>query len=355
MINNSACEWLAANADSPIRYRIYREIFKNEAAAKVMEAELFDNTEVKRWLQNLSSAASPQNRSLEHGSVDFCLENALLKIVQLGLHGGIPQVASAVRHFEFAFDDAFQNSGDFTSILTANLLTLAGIPNKSARDYMDSRLDVLYNFVCKRDYNIYISDAEKSGLKAVPAIWKNKSFIKKSLIDDSGFCFPFVYDIAGMHKLYGSSAETDAKINAVIEYISTDEFHRTVPDNYGILISGEKKYHTMGWDPKYPGWFDAASYMEGKNARKLLFFALFISRYPPARKTKWFGDLFCCLDKYKTGNGTYIFPADWLTEQTGYAVLGHHMSFGENRRKKNWREIESTFYIQLLNCDTNVV
>lgn len=107
----------------------------------------------------------------------------------------------------------------------------------------------------------------------------------------------------------------------------------------------------MGWDPKYPGWFDLPSYMETGNVPKLLFFAQYISKYPIAKKTKWFSDLLNYIEKYRTENGTYLFPVTWLKESTGYAVLGHHMSFGENRKKKNWREIESTFYVQLLQKD----
>ena len=105
----------------------------------------------------------------------------------------------------------------------------------------------------------------------------------------------------------------------------------------------------MGWDPKYPGWFDIEKLNSDQGAG-LLFFAQYISKYPPARKTKWFNNLLCCLEKYKTKNGTYIFPKEFLIEKTGYAVGGKHMSFGENRRKKNWAEIESTFYMQLLHC-----
>jgi len=82
--------------------------------------------------------------------------------------------------------------------------------------------------------------------------------------------------------------------------------------------------------------------------RNYYFFAQYISKYPAAIKTKWYGDLLHYIEKYRTETGTYLFPAKWLKELTGYAVQGHHMSFGENRRKKNWREIESTFYVQLL-------
>jgi hypothetical protein len=142
--------------------------------------------------------------------------------------------------------------------------------------------------------------------------------------------------------------EVDEKIDSIIRYISTDAFHNTVADGHGILESSEKKYHAVGWDPKYPGWLDVKGYIENINAPKLLFFAQYISKYPPARKTKWFSDLLEYLGTYKTESGTFIFPAEWLKEQQGYAVLGNHLSFGENRKKKNWREIESTFYVQLL-------
>lgn len=68
----------------------------------------------------------------------------------------------------------------------------------------------------------------------------------------------------------------------------------------GNFESGNAKYHGMGWDPKYPGWFDAADYIENVNAPKLLFFAEYISQSPSLRKTKWFNNLLSCLEKYKT-------------------------------------------------------
>ena len=98
----------------------------------------------------------------------------------------------------------------------------------------------------------------------------------------------------------------------------------------------------MGWSPHYPGWFDVAYYVENSDEGsapngahtenryipKLLSFAENIAKYPIAVKTKWFSDLLCCLEKYKIENGIYAFPKKWLTEKKGYAVGGHHLSFG---------------------------
>ncbi|MDD4772892.1 MAG: hypothetical protein PHZ09_04725 [Eubacteriales bacterium] len=229
---------------------------------------------------------------------------------------------------------------------------MADIEDKSTLQYMLGSLDEMYNFARKKIYDIYLTEEERRALKNIPKNWKNTDyFIKPDLVREYGFSYPLVYDIVGMHKLYDlNNPETDKKIDEVIGYISTDEFHGKIADGYGILAEEDGKYHGMGWDPKYPGWFDISHCIESGNVPKLLFFALHISKYPVARKTKWFAELLVCLDRYKTEAGTYLFPKEWLKESRGYAVQGHHMSFGESRRKKNWCEIESTFYMQLLNC-----
>ena len=282
---------------------------------------------------------------MEHGSFDFCLENALSKLVQLGLHGDFEQITDAVGYYI--------NQNNFGGMAMANLFLMANIKNEVASKHILDRLDKLYNFAKQGVYDIYISEEERKKLTGVPKNWKDKNFIRPELFKD-GYSYPLIYDILGLYRLYDlKNPEIDEKINSVIDYISTDEFHAKIQDGYGILISGRyasgnPQYHGMGWDPKYPGWFELKDYMENINAPKLLFFAQNISKYPLAKKTKWFSDLLDYLDKYKLDGGIYIFPKEWLKESQGYAVQGHHVSFGENRRKKTWLEIESTFYVQLL-------
>jgi hypothetical protein len=347
MIDTKICDWLMDNADASIRYRVTRELLKDEQAAKKIELELLENTNVLKWLKNL------QSEVICHGCFDNSLENAAPKLVQLGLHSGLSQIAGSLDYHINQLQ-----SGQGWDVVISNFLALFGTENKIIDDFMLSRLDKLYDFAQKKIYDIYISAEEKAKLTGVPKRWKDKNFIKPELFKINGYCYPLIYDIIGVHRLYDiNSSETNEKINIVINYISTDEFHNKIDDGYGILISGHyvsgnPQYHGMGWDPKYPGWFNVADYMENGNAPKLLFFAQNISKYPPARKTSWFNNLLTYLEKYKTENGTYLFPAKWLKESQGYAVQGHHISFGENRRKKNWSEIESTFYMQLLPQNT---
>lgn len=342
MIDLKACDWLMANADAPIRYRITRELLGDINTAKKIEIELLENSVVKLWLKNLNPQNSPKHYLMLHGSFDFCLENALLKTVQLGLHTEIPQFSDAINYYTANYSN---------DIFSTNLLTLSNPNVKAVNDCILIHLDRLYNFTKKGDYDFYLTDEEKAKLKNIPKNFKNKKVIKKELFESQGFIFhyPTIYDIVGLHKLYDlKNSEIDEKINTVIDYISTDEFHNKIFDNYGILQVDDKRYLSMGWDPKYPGWFDLPGYMETGDVPKLLFFAQYISKYPVAVKTKWYADLLNYIEKYRTETGTYLFPAKWLKESTGYEVQGHHMSFGENRRKKNWREIESTFYVQLL-------
>jgi hypothetical protein len=351
MNRSKSIDFLLENADTPIRYRILREIQGDEKAAKELEPELSANDVVAYWLYNLKPETPPQHRFTDHGSFDFCLENAMLKCVWLGLHGGLPQVVDAVSYYlnQTAADTAEGHYDKCSLRIIENLLTLADIENTDIQKQMLTGLDEIYRFVTTAGYDLYLSDEERDKRKAVPKVWRNRMFIKPAIKEKYGFCYPLIYDIVGLHKLYGVINEaTDEKINAVIKYISTDDFHKSVADGYGITIAGDRKYHSMGWDPKYPGWFNVNDYMENINPPYLLFFAQYISRYPYARETKWFNDLLYYLDKYKTSYGTYIFPAEWLKEKTGYAVSGSHISFGENRRKKNRLEIESTFYMLLL-------
>ena len=151
MIDEKICDWLINNADVPIRYRVFRELLKDDKTAKKNETELLENPVVNYWLRNLKPQTPPQHWSMEHGSWDFCLENALLKVVHLGLHGGIPQTADALRYYTDKIETAstggayWKNSGfglgtdntGFNSILIANFLTHADIVNKAARNYMN--------------------------------------------------------------------------------------------------------------------------------------------------------------------------------------------------------------------------
>lgn len=75
-----------------------------------------------------------------------------------------------------------------------------------------------------------------------------------------------------------------------------------------------------------------------------MFFELF-SRFGVARESIWFQDALSMLEQSRTERGTYRFPSDHLKEKRNSYHLygGAHMGLGENRRKRDWIEVESTF------------
>lgn len=252
MVDTKLCDWLMNKADAPVHYRVARELLKDEKTAKEIEGELLENPVVIQWLNNLKPHTPPQHWSMEHGSFDFCLENALLKIVQLGLHGGLPQVTDALEYYigkmknigsmDF-FNDKSKNTGVFyrkremfCAILTANFLSLAGIKDEITLQYMLGSLDEMYNFTQKKIYDIYLSEEARRRLTKVPKVWKNSDyFIKPDLVREHGFSYPLLYDIMGLHTLYDlKNPEVDRKINEVISYVSKDEFHSKIADGYGL-------------------------------------------------------------------------------------------------------------------------
>lgn len=373
MIDTKACQWLIENGGVTTRYRVFRELLKEEHDAKKLENELLEDNGVRKWLKLLKPETPPQHRSMAHGSFDFCLENAMPKVTQLGLHAGFEPVRDAVGYY-LELIQGFMKQADeegslyrgglsgFFLILAVDFLMDAEFRDTYLLDFMRKSLDEMYRFVKLKNYDLYISDDERRKLPGVPRNWVNAKFLKPELFD-YGFCFPLVYDIIGMHTLYElKDPEIASKLDEVIGYISSDDFHSKIGDGYGIIIEtddhiGRAAYHGMGWDPKYPGWFDVRGTIENEIAApsrftyaipRLLFYAQTYAKYPGARKTKWYKELLEYLGTYKTENDTYIFPAAWLKESPAYAVGGNHLSFGENRRKKNWCEIESTLFMQFL-------
>jgi len=98
----------------------------------------------------------------------------------------------------------------------------------------------------------------------------------------------------------------------------------------------------MGWDCLKP--FNSNRYYANQNFQRLLLYA----QFPAAVQSKWFSHAVDYMAQFRTPSGTYIFPESFLPESDGNWVLGAHHSLGENRRTRQWVEVESTFYMRKL-------
>jgi len=192
------------------------------------------------------------------------------------------------------------------------------------------------------DFDIYDNAATYKG---VPKNFHDRSIIKPTVAYGNLCRLPLIYDVVMLAEVYDHVfPDMQIKIDNIIEYIISPEYGVVEP-GYGILCASQRRYYSMGWDCKKP--FNDNHGFAYPNIHRLLLY----SNFPAAVKSTWFENAVDYLTQYKTAAGTYIFPKEYFPEADSNWVLGSRMSLGENRRKKQWAEVESTFYmLKLLNC-----
>ena len=332
-------EWLMANAEPVIRYRTQTELMNiddKELLRGTMTA-LLELPQVQKRLVLLRNL--DYNRV--HGSDSTYLENVLPMLNDYGLHYGID-----------AFNRETKSISDISAIVAGNknyqkitaypFLLRSKFPIDGLLDFAVERIDTIYDFTRYMDFAIY---EETENFKGVPKTFQDRPIIKPTIAHGSMCRLPLIYDIVTMSEVYDRvSSEIQAKIDNIIEYIISPEYDVIVP-GYGILSAPHRNYYSMGWDCKKP--FNDNQNYSYPNLHRLMLY----SSFPVAVKSTWFQNAIDYLTQYKTSNGTYIFPKEYLSEYDSNWVLGSHMSLAENRRKKQYSEIESTFYmLKLLDC-----
>jgi len=275
-----------------------------------------------------------------HGSAGWHLENVLPMLNDFGLHYGMDAFDSETACIEEI--TAVVSDGGYDRLVAYPFLLRSKFPFDGLLDYAIERIDTIYDFTRHMDFDIYDDVANYRG---VPKPFQDRPVIKPSIASGGKIRLPMIYDIVMMAEEYERvSAEIQAKIDNIIEYIISPKYD-VVVFMYGILCAAPRKYYAMGWDCKKP--FNDNHNYSNPNLHRLLLY----SSFPTARKSTWFANAMGYLTQYKTATGTYIFPKEFLPEKDCNWVLGTRMSLAENRRKKQWVEVESTFYMsKLLYC-----
>jgi len=331
-------EWLMANAAPVIRYRTRTELIN------IYDKELLNDD-----MTNLLALPQTQKRltllinldyNRTHGSPANHLENVLPMLNDFGLYYGMD-----------AFNKETKSISDIAKIvLDANydkitaypFLLRSKFPIDGLLDFAVERINIIYDFTRHMDFDIY---DDIKNYKGVPKTFQDRPAIKPNIASGGKIRLPLIYDIVMMETIYDRvSDDIQRKIDNIIEYIISPGYDIVVP-MYGISCAGQGKYYAMGWDCKKP--FNDNQGFSSPDLHRLLLY----SHFPTAVKNTWFQNAIDYLTQYKTQNGTYAFPKEYLPEADGNWVLGVRMSLAENKRKNQWVEIESTFYmLKLLNC-----
>jgi len=325
--------WLLDNAAPVIRYRVLIELLN------VKESELTQNTfsEILTLPQTQKRLIlfKNLNYSKTHGSDMGYLENVLPMLNDFGLYYGM----DIFNHKSQTIDDVAKIvlAEEYDKLIAYPFLLRARFPIEGLLEHAIKRINTIYDFTRHMDFDIYDDIANYKG---VPKSFQDRPIIKPDIASGGGkIRLPLIYDIVMMAAIYNFvSVETQVKIDNVVEYIMSPDYDVVKP-MYGILYSKTQKYYAMGWDCKKP--FNHNQGYSYPNLHRLLLY----SNFPNIIKSAWFSNSIDYLTQYKTQNGTYDFPKEYLPESNGNWVLGARMSLAENRRKKQWSEIESTFYM----------
>jgi len=328
-----SAEWLLNTAAPVIRYRTLTELM-HETNHVLLQDALTAVLALPQTQQRLSLLSNLDFNNT-HGANSTCLENVLPMLGDLGLHYGMEVFNNATKNI--ADISATVLGDDYDKLVAYPFLLRSKFPIAELLDFTIARINTIYDFTRHMDFDIYDDIA---GYKSVPKTFQDRPIIKPSIAPGwDEIKLPLIYDIVAMATAYKLvSTEIQAKIDNIIEYVISPKYDIVEP-MYGIICTAPRKYKAMGWDCKKP--FNDNQCYSNPNLQRLLLYA----NFPTAVKSAWFQNAIDYLTQYKTAAGTYIFPKEYLIEKDCNWVLGTRMSLAENRRKKQWAEMESTFYM----------
>jgi hypothetical protein len=228
-------------------------------------------------------------------------------------------------------NQGFINQNSFPSFMGVPFLVAAGYAeHPNVQGHFLRRIEILHETSLSGDYDIYVPPEQKH---FVPSQWRNKPVYKAKYYEDKVPRLPMCYDLYAMANWPTHSSKEAQTIEDIISYISDPRFQNT---SGGYLWSGEKREGCLAYGKR------VLARMTEK--RKVLLMTL-MARFRECQEKQWFRDVLEDLESHRTVDGTYSFPSHYLLEKRNsyYLYEGAHMGLGENRRRRKWREVESTF------------
>jgi hypothetical protein len=221
--------------------------------------------------------------------------------------------------------------------LAAAFLARAGyIHEPAVPSKLKMRLDMVYDFARKGDYDIY-----QNPLKYI----RNYPMIKLELTPGGDCRLPLIYDIVGWASYLPEcrTREELAKADTIIKYILHEEYQKFLW-GYGVMGDGTGLTWSLGWSVYLDRYKGAPA---RKNPHRSIVHTIsLLINFKAARKHWWLKDSLDHLEEFRIKEGTYSFPPDYLQEKTaGYWVNGVHMGLEGNRRTARAIELESTFWM----------
>ena len=341
---NASIQFLLENGGPVIRYRTLKELCDDADSGQTEEAfqAVLAFPETQKRLERLKT----QNIFAVHGGVYEIFETSLPLVVDFGItksSGVLDQymnLSDMIRAYNTEIQDYMQKVYTKTYIYPHFLR--AGFRDEDLIDFCVNRIDTVYSFIKDFDYEIYDNSPKPKSLS--PSFQRAKR-LKKELYNNKthDFSLPQIYDIVAMAGVYEDiGREMKEKIDAIVHYVVSAAYNQTVEFNYGILrVNG--RYKAVGWDCLLPSFADIPDVsLYALTLQRMEIF----SHFSRIADNTWFKHNLEFLEGFRTDDGTYLLPEEYLKENNHHWLLGNHMGLGENRKKQEkWRELESTFWI----------
>jgi hypothetical protein len=315
--------------------------------------EMLQSPQVRLWLERLipprllndsTKTLTVQASGINeiHNSKPTALENALAKLTDFGLKEGMPELdRRTLPYRKWVQDNARRPSTNvynkYRLACAASFLARAGYNHDAAVQYLiRRRLDTVHDFARKGDYDIYTNP--RKYLRKLPVI-------KPELTPGGDCCLPQIYDIAGwaVYLPECGTKEELAKADTIFSYVLHEEYQKFLW-GYGVMGDGTGRTWSLGWSVYLDRYKGAPA---RKNPHRSIVHTIsLLINFKAARKHRWLKESLDYLEEFRTKEGTYSFPPDYLQEKTvGYWVNGVHMGLEGNRRTDRALELESTFWM----------
>lgn len=317
-MNEAVRDWLWEQAGPIIRWRMALDWgYAADEPLDVLRERMLATDEVQRWLSNLGG-------SRIHGSKDTDVENALAKLAAYGLRQGMLALDQAVAPYLERL--AASEEAEASSISGAPFLIALGYADDPAvQAWFNRRLEILHTVVKRGSYDLYLPEPEA---QRVPKAWRGKPIYR-----DGFRRLPTCYDLYAMAHWPSPTPEQRRRMDDITGYIADPRFQDT-PGGYV-------------WDLELNRCYAAGRVVLAiLNEPRTVLFLTLMAPFPAFRAQPWFQARYAALQACRTKDGTYRFPREYLAEKrNSYFIYGgSHQGLGENRRRRGWDEIESTFW-----------
>jgi len=330
--------WLMEHGGPAIRWRTATEVAPNPEAYDLdaLRADLLASGLASTWLDRLMPPDI-------HSSKDTAFENAAAKLLDLGLRAGMPPLDERMAPFRemMAGTQPFETFDDLDRSIVAWGVIRAGYDDEPTRVFCLQRLADLARTCRERSpQDIYV---DRAGFLGIPAAFRRHRLVDPDLVAHGWVALPTIHDMMWMAYLPAEALDGGARdqVERVLAWVLDPEY-QALPRGYGIMRSGPRRYHAIGWRADLPGYtgLDGDSFQPDALVLRLEPMA----RFPVARQHRWLRDALAHLNGFRTDTGTWRLPPEYLREQPNrYGVLGAHMGLSEGRRTAAVREVEATF------------